>query len=62
MPITEADQAFIHIQVIDDDHFNCIVYARNQAAPFNFEAKIIYHYIRTGPTSDDFVVSEVEYL
>lgn len=41
MPIDNTDQVFVHIQVIDDTHFNYIVFERSEVAPFQFQIRII---------------------
>lgn len=41
--LDESDQTFVHIQWIDNTHFNYIVYQRRDVAPFDFRPRLIYH-------------------
>ncbi len=59
MPINETDQAFIHIQVIDETHCDYILYARKEVEPFDFEIKMITHCIRV---NNQWEVDNVEYF
>ncbi len=59
MPIDDTDQTFAHIQVVDNDHFNYVVYVRLDTEPFNFVPKIIYHCVKV---NSEWQIDTVEYL
>lgn len=59
MPIEASDTAFTHIQVVDDTHFNYIVYVRKDTPPHDFEAKLIY---RCSFVNGNWVIDSIEEL